>query len=264
MDCAEIRDAFLRGETLPEDRVQAHLRVCPHCHELFEGHVALGQRLGSAATPELSLPDDFFAQLEQKVSAETGMRAWLRSRPTRVRVLLVSTVAVAAITIGGALHLRPDFAEYPSSRLALLLGVYLLAVLVAVQRELSVSSRPGAFATKPGVLAGTLLLPFLVAFVPPTEASMQHGPEGALICFSFGALLTLPLAALLWACDRDDRPSSSSVWLSAVALGLTANLLLELHCASGNAIHLLLGHASLSLAWLAVWAALRGLKARAH
>ena len=45
--------------------------------------------------------------------------------------------------------------------------------------------------------------------------------------------------------------------LSAVALGLSADLVLELHCASGNALHLLLGHASIGVAWLAAWFVLR-------
>ena len=92
------------------------------------------------------------------------------------------------------------------------------------------------------------------------EASMTQivghsipGPEGALSCFLYGALFTLPLGILLWAFDRDDRPTLRTVCLSAAALGLSANLVLELHCPSGHPLHLLLGHASIGLAWLASW-----------
>jgi hypothetical protein len=52
--------------------------------------------------------------------------------------------------------------------------------------------------------------------------------------------------------------------LSAVALGLSANLVLELHCPSGNALHLLLGHASLGIAWLSAWLVLRSVTGSAH
>jgi hypothetical protein len=79
-------------------------------------------------------------------------------------------------------------------------------------------------------------------------------------------LLTLPIAALFWAFDRDERPSLRTVCLCAGALGLSANLLLELHCPSGNTLHLLLGHASIGIAWLLVWAVTRrstGLRVRA-
>ena len=79
------------------------------------------------------------------------------------------------------------------------------------------------------------------------------GVAGAGGCFIYGALLTLPTALLLWAFDRDDRPSLRTVCLSAAALGLSANLMLELHCPSGNAIHLLLGHTSIGVLWFAAW-----------
>jgi len=96
-------------------------------------------------------------------------------------------------------------------------------------------------------------VPILAAFAPATEMSRQAGAGGALGCFGYGALLTLPIAALLWAFDRDQRPSLRTVCLSAAGLGLCANLLLELHCGNGNAAHVLLGHASLGVAWLAAW-----------
>jgi hypothetical protein len=108
------------------------------------------------------------------------------------------------------------------------------------------------------LLAFALAVPILAGFAPATESSRHASAEGALNCFGYGALLTLPTALLLWAFDRNDRPSLRTVCLSAAALGLSANLLLELHCANGNPVHVLLGHASLGLAWLTVWAVLRG------
>ena len=102
-----------------------------------------------------------------------------------------------------------------------------------------------------------LVVPFLTALLPATEAGRHAAPGGALSCFIFGTLFTFPTALLLWALDRDDSPSLRTVCLSAVALGLSANLLLELHCPNGNPTHLLLGHASIGLGWLAAWFAAR-------
>jgi hypothetical protein len=166
-------------------------------------------------------------------------------------VVLVSVLL--AVGLGGGLHGRPDFGDYPVTRLLVLLGVYSLGILFACGKELYLSARRGSLADHFGLLLGALALPFLIAFAPATEASRHFGPEGALGCFTYGALLTVPTAALLWVFDRDNRISMRTVCLSAVSLGLSANLVLELHCPSGNALHLLLGHASIGVAWLAAW-----------
>jgi hypothetical protein len=187
------------------------------------------------------------------MARETGLRAWLRSRPSRLRFLVVALSAAAAVGIGGALRLRPDFSAYPSARLGLLLGAYLLGIAVAFGKELLSSARRRSLSADFALLLGALAVPFVIALWPATEAARSYEPAGALGCFSYGALLTLPTAALLWAFDRDDRLSLRTVCLSAAALGLSANLVLELHCPNGNAAHVLLGHASLGVAWLLAW-----------
>ena len=253
MDCATIRDAFVKGITLPPDAVQEHLKVCPHCRELFEHDAELGRSLASQASLALPFPDEFFEQLEARVARETGPRAWLRSRPTSLRGMFVVLSVLLVILFGGIAKQRPDFVDYPTLRVALVLGSYFVVIVLAASKELTLAPRRGGFAEHPALVFGGLALPFLIAFMPATEASRHAGPEGALGCFGYGALLTLPVALLLWAFDRDDRPSLRTVGLSAVALGLSANLALELHCPSGNALHLLLGHASIGVAWLGAW-----------
>ncbi|MEO7035932.1 MAG: hypothetical protein ABI548_18510 [Polyangiaceae bacterium] len=253
MDCPEIREAFLHGVVVRSAEVAAHLRVCPHCRELFEQDAELGNSLAAESALAMPFADELFAALEAHVAQETGPRAWLRSRPTRLRFAAVVASALFVIALGGMLRSRPDFAEYPVARLVLLLGVYLLGIVFACGKELYLSARRGSLADHFGLLLGALGLPFLIAFAPATEASRHFGPGGALSCFMYGAALTVPTAALLWAFDRDNRPSLRTVCLSAVALGLSANLVLELHCPSGNALHLLLGHASIGVAWLAAW-----------
>ena len=253
MDCAQIRDAFVRGEVPAHVAVKAHLDVCPHCRELFEHDAKLGRSLATQASQAVPFPDAFFEQLEARVASETGPRAWLRSRPTKLRALFAVSSVLLIVSLGGIAKPRPDIADYPTAPLALVLALYFVAIVVASSKELTLAPRQSGFGVNPGLLIGGLGLPFFVAFLPATEASRHFGPAGALSCFAYGVALTVPVALLLWACDRDDKPSLRTVGLSAVALGLSANLVLELHCPNGNVLHLLLGHASIGLAWLGAW-----------
>jgi hypothetical protein len=254
MDCPQIRDAFLNGVAPPEEQVKPHLAGCPQCRELFEHGAELGRNLAAQTSTALPLADDFLAELEQNLTRETGPRAWLRSRPSRLRLSLVLLPLLLLLIAGGLLKQRSDFAHYPWLRVVLLLCVYFLAIVLAFGKELSEAPRRDALRDYLGLLAFALGVPILAAFAPATEVSRQAGAGGALACFGYGALLTLPIAGLLWAFDRDDRLSMRTVCLSAAGLGLSANLLLELHCGNGNAVHVLLGHASLGVAWLAAWA----------
>ena len=260
MDCSQIRDAFVNGGQLPEDQLAAHLSNCPQCRALFDQDAELGRSLAAQASEALPFVEEFFGQLEQRLERETGPRAWLRSRPSPVRFVLVLLPLLLALIAGGLLRQRADFAQYPFSRVGLLLSIYFIAIALALGKELSESPRSNALRDHFGLLLFALIVPALAAFAPATEVSRLAGPGGAFGCFSYGALLTLPIALLLWALDRDDRPSFRTVCLSAAALGLSANLLLELHCGNGNPTHVLLGHASLGLAWLAAWAIASGLR----
>ncbi|MES1175852.1 MAG: hypothetical protein ABUL62_16140 [Myxococcales bacterium] len=259
MDCSRVRDAFIAGRVLPEAEVQAHLRACPECTALFDNDAELGRALAAQIAPPLPFPEDLFGSLEARVAREIGPRAWLRSRPSQLRFQLIALAVILVVLVAGGMRYRPDFASYPVARMVILLGAYFIAVLLAVGKELSLAVQRGKLADYAALVVFGLGLPFLAAFVPATEASRHSGPEGALGCFLYGALFTLPLGILLWAFDRDDRPTLRTVCLSAAALGLAANLVLELHCPSGNPVHLVLGHASIGLAWLGSWLATRRL-----
>jgi len=90
MDCPQIRDAFLNGVAPAEEQVKPHLAGCSQCRELFEQGAELGRNL--AAQTRVVLPaaaDDFFAEIEGKLARETGPRAWLRSRPSLLRLSFV-------------------------------------------------------------------------------------------------------------------------------------------------------------------------------
>ena len=253
MDCSRIRDAFVDGEPLPKSDVQAHLDECSQCAALYAADAEVGRALADVSAPAAPFPEELFGKLELSLGREVGARAWLRSRPSALRFLLIALSVVLVVAAAGGLMHRRDLADYPLARMVIVLGAYFIAVLLAVAKELTLAVRRGSLADYVGLASFALALPFLAAFVPATEASRHSGPEGALGCFVYGALCTLPVGILLWSFDRDDRPTLCTVCLSAAALGLSANLLLELHCPSGNPWHLLLGHASLGLAWLGAW-----------
>lgn len=258
-DCSRVRDAFINGLPLPEEEITAHLESCPQCQGLFEHDAAVGRGLAAQASVALPFEDDSFGVLERRIERESGVRAWLRSRPSRLRFFLVLVPLLLVVLAGGVLRQRADFAQYPALRIVLLLCVYFVAIALAFAKELFEHPRPGALSDYVGLLGFAIAVPFLAVFAPATELSRNAGPQGAFGCFAYGALLTLPLAVLLWALDRDDRPSLRTVCLSAAALGLSANLLLELHCGNGNPLHVSCGHASLGLAWLVAWVFVRGL-----
>jgi len=259
MDCSQIRDAFVSGARLPDELRDAHLANCPQCQALFERDAELGRSLAVQASVALPVAELSFARFERELAHETGLRAWLRSRPSRLRFTLVLLPVLLAVVAGGLFRQRADFAEYPALRIVLLLSVYFVAIALAFAKEFSELPRPAPLQDYLGLLCFALAVPTLAGFAPATEASRHAYPGGALGCFGYGAALTLPIALSLWAFDRDDQPSLRTVCLSAAALGLSANLLLELHCANGNPTHVLLGHASLGLAWLLIWATVRGL-----
>ena len=259
MDCSKIRDAFLSKQRLPKAELKAHLDGCPQCAALYEQDAELGRALAEQVAPAAPFPEALFAEVEAELARETGPRAWLRSRPSALRFQLIALAVVLVVLFAGGAHHRHDLPDYPRARLVILLGSYFIAILLAVGKELSLAVRPSKLGDYLALALFGLGLPFLAAFVPATEQSRFTGPEGALGCFVYGALFTLPIGLLLWAFDRDDRLTLRTVCLSAAALGLSANLLLELHCPSGHPLHLLLGHASLGLAWLAAWFVTRGI-----
>src|SRR4051794_8741031 len=136
MDCAQIRDAFVSGVPLAEGQVREHLDHCPQCRALYEHDAALGRNLAAQASEALPFSDDSFDQIAHELEHETGLRAWLRSRPSGQRLMLVLVPLLLVLFAGGVLQQRPDFSQYPLPRVGLLLSVYFVAILLAFTQEL--------------------------------------------------------------------------------------------------------------------------------
>jgi hypothetical protein len=252
VECAEIRSLFVAGSIPAGPRVDAHLKVCPHCRELFEKGAQLGRRLAVGVVPNVE-PGDLFALVEKDVKAEVGVRARLRalSTPTRALVLLV----VAALPMLGHLLFdrRADFGEYSPGLfwgVALLFGAGLAVGIRSLLRGVAAPLRSPWRGR--GLALGLLLVPGVAALLAPLGAG---SPEAVHVlgspssCFTWGAAFVVPLVVAYWLFERRDSVPARTLVAAGALAGLAANLLLHAHCGSASPLHLLLGHASIGVVW---------------
>jgi hypothetical protein len=133
------------------------------------------------------------------------------------------------------------------------------AVVLCVRVALAPLTRPLPRAAAFGSVA-LLLLPVLAALLPALRLGSgdDHAAAAAWAaaagCFAYGGLIVLGIGAALWCVDRGG--ASARRIPGVVCAGLAAHLVLQIHCANDNTTHLLLGHASVGVAWLAVLLAL--------
>jgi hypothetical protein len=253
VECAEIRQGFLTGDVPSGSSVDEHVSGCPQCRELFRNGAALGRGLAGVAR-QASAPDDQFERVEAVLANERGLRAFLRSRSTRMRWLL-SLSLPALLLLRELAHKRVPWRSLGSLRIVagvVLVGLLAL-VLRAALRPLPIERR--AARLRSALAIGAWCLPFLLGLVPDAQASGQEWtPSFALrccSCFFYGSALAVPSFALLWALERGD-PVPFRVWaLGAGVVALVANLVLLLHCPVTNRVHLLAGHLSIGLSWFA-------------
>lgn len=270
MDCAEIRSEFVSGRVPEGAAVDEHLKWCPHCRELFEKGAQLGRKLAAAVLPSVE-PGDLFAKVDADLSHDVGLRARLRALPTRLRVAALVAVGLMLPALQLLMHPRDDLGDYSHTVFGLIAALLLVALAYGARRWARGASAPLHSAEQDRSFAFSLVaLPALVALVAPMGAHPSSAPQDPaaawghpVLCFSYGALLVLPFVILLWLFERRDRvPLSVQVSAGALA-GIAANLLLHTHCTSAHLGHLLLGHASVGVAWALVLGVLSRLSARA-
>jgi hypothetical protein len=197
-----------------------------------------------------------------KLDREHGLRAWLRSRPTWVRVVLMWAAVVAVMAVA-LVSPRPDLAVYPPLRL--ILGAALLAVVLAfaIRAALRPMHQPAWPRWLVWVVATlAVAVPLLLALLPEPQvahaastmdagAEMAGWPRG---CFLYGTMTGVPVVALAWLLDRSIG-SGNAIWMGAAAAGLAGNLTLLSHCSISHSVHLLLGHVTVAFAYVVVGAA---------
>jgi hypothetical protein len=263
MDCDDIRHAFSEGPIVRSPQLDQHVRECRECAELFREGEALGRALGAANAPESFDLSAACAATERALLAERGLRATLRSQSSRRRLAVVFGLLflLAAHELLGH-HPMAVVHRVGTTPAILLCVVQIVFVAPLLLRVFSTT-----LAQSPALLAlGGLCLPFglalLLPALAPGEALRNAVVSPAIRCFAYGSAMSLPIIGALWLFDRRDRHGFDFFSLLATVLGASANLLLFLHCPSLDLSHLLLGHASIGVAWLLAIAAIRELNAR--
>lgn len=258
VDCTEIRKGFIAGAIPAGPPVDEHLRACAHCGELFGNGALLGRGLARAAT---RADDDIAEQLlatESLLADERGLRAFLRSRSTRLRWVL-SLVLPAVLLVRELLSKRVSMRELGTLRVfaaSLLLGV-LVAVAHSALCPLPIERRAARLRWLLALVVWCL--PCVLWLAPEASVNAEQVSSSgfaarALSCFGYGSLLAAPSVALLWTLDRGARVPFRVGALAAGLVAVLSNLLLLLHCPSTQHAHLVAGHFSIGLAWFAVLA----------
>jgi len=254
VDCSEIRQGFMTGEIPAGASVADHLKICGHCAELFDDSGQLGRRLANVGCEAIGSASLQLAETESLIARERGVRAFLRSRSTRVRWAL--SLCLPALLLARELVRR----RVPGRELGLarmigglfLLGLFGLVANSAL-RPLPIERRAARLRSALAVLAWCL--PCVLWFAPEAQASADDFSGAfawrSLACFAYGSAFAAPSFGLLWAMDRGVRVPFRVWALAAGSVALLANLILMLHCPITSRAHLVAGHFSIGLAWFA-------------
>jgi hypothetical protein len=268
VDCAEIRQGFVTGGTPSGRSVDEHLQRCTHCAELFGDRARLGRCLAAVSARS---PDEPMAQLsaiESLLAHEQGLRAFLRSRPTRLRWLLCLALP-AALLSRELLRKHVALPELGTSRsLAGLLLLFVLALIThSALRPLPLERSAARLFALFALVAWTA--PCVLWFAPEARVGTEELSSGgfalrSLSCFGYGSALAAPSFALLYAFDRNERVPHRVLSLAAGLVAVLASLILLVHCPSSHRAHLIAGHFSIGLVWFVAVSIATGLRIRAH
>lgn len=199
--------------------------------------------------------DAMLAGVEAKIDeAEKKPSFWLRTRSTAVRRVTAALAALAVIVVGGVLLTRRELGAIDPIHLAVALAALGALLGLSVHAALRPLHRPPPSPlARAATIALTLVSTFLLALLPPADASLHvAGDQGLLShvspCLFYGLLTGLPVYVVLRLLDRG---TSAAPLLAACAAGLAGNLVLTLHCPRDDPQHLMLGHFSVALLFVA-------------
>ena len=267
MECADIRDAFARGDIPSGAEVERHTAGCEACAELVAGGPELGLALGGAERDDQTMPaasDALLAAVREDVKKESGLTGWLRSRPTSTRVALALAAAAAVALLNLIAMKRADLGVYPLGRMIALVALHALIVgLIMRQALLGLQSRPASGGLRAVLVLAAVALPLAVAAMPQAHALHPASLAGdgddfvkrGVTCFVFGLVMAAPIGLLLLGLDRGGHRALPRVMLAAAGSGLAGALALQLHCPITHQAHLFVGHATVLVALLAAYAA---------
>lgn len=252
MDCLEVRARIKAGVIAGLDQdAQAHLASCPPCRTLVDDGAGLGRALSSAPTAPVRAEAlaAFFADLEAEVAAERGPLAGLRSLPTWLRRAIV--IALAVVLCAGLWAMKFSAPSEALDRGFKAANVLLLGALaaLAIWNALRPLHQPAIAKRTVWVVAIlALAVPLGLALMPYTDAG---APKAASHCFTFGSVIGFPVVLLALAMHRAPWTVALAAPLLLIALGagMIGNLALAGACSDNATQHLVLGHASIMLAF---------------
>ncbi len=200
-----------------------------------------------------------YGTVRTQIDEERGLVAWLRSRPTYARALLLGGAIVSLIGFG----LLGSPGVYAASYSAVFLGglgIMLGLTLSSSLRPLYRTETPTSRALL--LCSGGVVAPLIGALVLFVAQDLTHAaalsdvaamPKAA-ACFGTGMVVSLAVLIAWHALRRPGPTSDLKSVLAAASAGLTANLFLHTRCAATGAGHLMLGHVSIAAVLVAAFA----------
>lgn len=193
-----------------------------------------------ASVPDL---DALMAATEQRLEkADKSPRFWLMSRATWARRLIACVAAAGVIVVGGVMKLRSDLDAMPTWFAVVSFGALAFLLGASVWVSLRPLHEPPLPRWMSGCLVGaTLGCTFLLALLSPHEGGHDTSFVHEMVspCLFYGLFLGLPVYLVLRMLDRG---FGVGALIASCAAGLAGNLVLSLHCPSGDPTHLMASH----------------------
>ena len=247
--CTETRRAIAEGRD--DVSAYAHIDGCAECQRALDDGAALAP---PAAAPP---PDALRARVADAIEKERGAIAWLRALPPALRFVPLCAFFAAWVAQSRLASVHRDLDAYPRARLlALVLGFLTAGGLATALSLRSLARRALPPALERTVVVLAALLPFVPGLLPEVHVPGPFAGRGAvgdlapfsLHCFAVGLGVSISFLVLLRLLDRTAHASSARAMLAAGAAALLGSLVLFVRCPIDAPLHLLLGHALVSVA----------------
>lgn len=189
-------------------------------------------------------------ELQRQLERERGVVGRLRALRTRARVALVAVCALAPAAVMTLRH---------HATLELAHGVVAGLVVASAAVLLSSLGAPRHGTRRAWLAWLSALLPVAGALAWAELGAVAHDAQArsasAAACFGLGAAYAAPSVLLALVIARTPLRSTTELALLAGLCGMSASLMLDLHCESRQLGHLLLGHSSVGVAWAVAYRA---------
>lgn len=247
MDCSVVHDALQRG-VFDDAAASAHAEVCPACAELWADGAELGQVLAAAAP--VADGTAWREQLERTLAAESGRTPARWSTRARATLLAVGGVGLCAVVWW--LQPRDDWAMVSPGHMAVVVGGLWGVGLLGISWALRPLHKPELAGWQRRLSLGGLALGPLALMALPSGHQHLPGDElsALVVCAGVASAFGLAGVGVLRALDRRARASWSRAAGYAALGAVLGNLYLQLHCPYTGALHTIVAHGAVGLAWM--------------